>query len=116
MNKREIGKQFERLALEYLIRLNYEFVAQNVFTPHGEIDLVVNKAETLYFVEIKYRGSTTYGTPKEAITPVKLRHMRASALYYVKQLDGYKSFNLAFIGILRNGNHYDFDFIDNILS
>lgn len=116
MNKRDVGKQYETLAREYLSRLNYEFVAQNVYTPYGEIDLIVNRDKTLYFVEIKYRGSTSYGTPRDAITPTKLRHMKASALYYIKSMNGYQSFNLAFVGIVKTDHHFEFDFIENILS
>lgn len=42
----------------------------------GEIDLIVRRGEEIRFVEVKFRLSTTYGFPEEAITAKKLEHLR----------------------------------------
>ncbi len=42
----------------------------------GEIDLIVRRGEEIRFVEVKFRLSTAYGFPEEAITKTKLEHLR----------------------------------------
>lgn len=115
--KRAIGGQYETEAIRYLESLGYVFVLKNYFTPRGEIDLVISRADKLYFVEVKYRTSNAYGSPREAITPKKISHMKQAALYYIKkECSMYTPFVISFMGIKREGEHLHFDFIENIFS
>ena len=53
--RQHLGNLGERLALEHLERLGYELVAANHRTRFGELDLIVQDAATLVFVEVKTR-------------------------------------------------------------
>ncbi|HSN66790.1 MAG TPA: YraN family protein [Fusibacter sp.] len=115
--KRAIGGQYETKAIHYLESIGYILIIKNYFTPRGEIDLVLSRADKLYFVEVKYRASTTYGSPREAITPKKISHMKQAALYYIKkECSIYTPFVISFMGIKREGEQLHFDFIENIFS
>ena len=47
-----------------------------------ELDIVARKGREVVFVEVKARRSHAHGTPEEAVTPTKQRHLvRASQAY-----------------------------------
>ena len=52
-NKREKGKFFENIAVEYLVLNNYKIIERNFYTKIGEIDLICEKENTIIFFEIK---------------------------------------------------------------
>ena len=50
----------------------------------GEIDLVMRDADTLVFVEVRFRASTRYGTPAETVDIRKQRKLAAAAAHYLQ--------------------------------
>lgn len=84
-NKRSLGSQKEELAAHYLKEQGAEILAKNFYFHGGELDLVVKDGEYLCFVEVKYRKSTLYGYPEEAVTPVKQRKMLQGARLFLYQ-------------------------------
>lgn len=117
MNKRKIGNKYETAGRSYLEGLGYVWVESNLFTPYGEIDLLMVAKGKYYYIEVKYRANDKYGTPREAITPLKMRRMKRAAFSYAHDngLDGSRM-QLAFLGIEPCENGLRFDFIENILS
>jgi len=55
MNKREIGKIGEEIALEYLKKNKYKIIFKNYRTNFGEIDLIAINKKFLVFIEVKMR-------------------------------------------------------------
>lgn len=78
------GREAETLASVYLESLGYRILERNVRTPYGEIDIVARDGETLVIVEVKARHSRRYGTPQEALTPLKRTRIRDAALAYLQ--------------------------------
>lgn len=117
MNKRTVGLFYEKEAVQHLECLGYRLITQNYWTDSGEIDLVLIKDQTLYFVEVKYRSSDAFGSPRQAITYKKKINMKKSAMHYLKANHGdYQSFSISFMGITREANRLKFDFIENIFD
>lgn len=88
-NKRQkLGRWGEKKAAEYLQQKGYTILDQNVYTQHGELDIVAAQTSqsTQYtiFVEVKTRTTTTFGYPEEAVTTLKREHILASALTYLQ--------------------------------
>lgn len=78
----KFGTLAENYAAVYLASRGYRILDHNVRTPVGELDLIARKGRELVFVEVKARASHAYGTPEEAVTPTKQRHLiRASQAY-----------------------------------
>lgn len=67
----------------YLAKKGYAPVERNYRTRHGEIDLIVRRARTLVFVEVKLRRGTGFGDPLEAVTPRKQARIRHVAEQYL---------------------------------
>ena len=86
-DKKAFGSWGEQLAADYLQNLGYEIVCRNYRCRYGELDLVCRKEAIWCFVEVKARRSTQYGDGLQAITPLKQKHMRRAAWYYLNQQD-----------------------------
>jgi ribonuclease HII len=76
------GRQAERIVAAFLERNNCVVLAQNWRTRWCEIDIVAIKDDTIYFVEVKYRGSNSWGGGLDYITPKKLQQMRFAAQFW----------------------------------
>ena len=79
----ELGRRGEDLAAAHLERNGYLILARNVRLRRGEIDIVAREGGDLVFVEVKTRAGDFCGTPEEAVTAAKLRHLARAAQEYL---------------------------------
>lgn len=115
MNKREVGTLGEDLARAYLESLGYLYVDRNLYLSRGEIDLVMVKESCLYFIEVKYRRSMKFGSPREAMTSAKIRHLKSAVSEYLYKKGQYGcSYKLSFIGIHHDKGALKYDWLENI--
>lgn len=86
MNTREIGQLCETYVCEQLQKQGFSLLARNFRVGKGtELDIVAQKNGTIHFIEVKARSQTTYGLPREAVTPAKMqRIIKASELFTAK--------------------------------
>lgn len=82
--RQKFGKSGEELAARYLKRMGYQLLCRNYRSRFGEIDIIARDADTVVFVEVKSRKTSTYGHPKYAITYAKQEKISKTALYYLK--------------------------------
>jgi len=77
--RNETGRLGEDLAARLLENEGCTVLDRNWYGPGGELDLVVYDPgeDAVVGVEVKTRRTTTYGTPHEAVTPRKVRRLRA---------------------------------------
>lgn len=81
-NKRKIGIKYENIAANYLIGHGYNILEKNYRNRCGEIDILAEKDEVLIIVEVKFRKSTVYGDPLDAVDLRKQRRICRTTLYY----------------------------------
>lgn len=81
-NRRRIGAAYEEKAAEYLCSKGYRILERNFRCRLGEIDLIAEDCGVLVFLEVKYRKSSRYGSPAEAVTPVKQKTICRVADFY----------------------------------
>ncbi len=82
-NKRTTGSQYEQLAARYLTDKGMQIIAMNYRCRSGEIDIIAMDGRTLVFVEVKYRSSTAYGYPEEAVDNRKQAKIHMVARYFL---------------------------------
>ena len=80
-----LGLQGEEIAHRYLLGQGYEILTRNFRCPIGEIDLVAKRGERYFFIEIKARSSSRFGSPQEAVTRQKQAKLIRLAQWYLKQ-------------------------------
>lgn len=82
---RETGRYGEEEAVRFLEKKGVKILARNFRDRDGEIDIIAEEDGVLVFVEVKYRRSSRYGEPEEAVTADKQRRICRTALYYLHQ-------------------------------
>jgi putative endonuclease len=85
MQKKELGKKGEELALRFLKKRGYRIIERNYVCKMGEMDIIAREKDTLTFVEVKTRTSTTFGPPQLAVTPSKQKQLSKIALHFLKE-------------------------------
>lgn len=82
-----IGKRAESRVADFLKNKGFKILAQNWRTKVCEIDVIAQKDEVVYFVEVKYRSSEKQGDGLEYITPKKLKQLHFAAQIWNQQND-----------------------------
>ena len=82
--KAAIGAAQEQAACRYLERHGLRLLARNHRCRHGEIDLVMRDADTLVFVEVRYRRGGRFGTAADSVDIHKQRRLAAAAGHYLQ--------------------------------
>ncbi len=77
------GAKAEDRALAYLQSHGLALLARNYRCRGGELDLVMEAAGMLVFVEVRYRASADFGTPEETITASKQKRLLLAARIYL---------------------------------
>ncbi|HIF54327.1 MAG: YraN family protein [Methylococcales bacterium] len=77
------GEQSEQLACNYLLQQGLSVIAKNFRCQYGELDLIMQDADTLVIVEVRFRKSNKYGGALESITPKKQSRIIATTQYYL---------------------------------
>lgn len=85
MEKKELGKKGEEIALQFLKKKGYRILQKNYVCKLGEIDLIAQEKDTLTFVEVKTRRSTTFGPPQMAVDQKKQEQLSKAALHFLKE-------------------------------
>ncbi len=79
------GQAGEAIACRYLENKGYCLRDLNYKKASGEIDLILEKDQTIVFVEVKFRKNLDYGYPREAVTRAKQKRILKTALWYIKE-------------------------------
>ena len=84
---KKTGDDAERIAERFLNERGLKLVARNYRCRYGEIDLIMQQAETLVFVEVKLRktksGKVNFGGALASITSSKQMKIIATAQHYL---------------------------------
>lgn len=82
-NRRRLGAKVEQAVKEYLIGQGFEILEMNYRCQQGEIDIIAKEGSYIVFIEVKYRNTTKYGMPQEAVGTAKQKRICKAARYYL---------------------------------
>jgi len=77
------GQNAESFVADFLINQGYKILDRNWRNKWCEIDIVAQKNNIIYFVEVRYRKSSTWGSGVETITPKKYQQMNFAAEFWI---------------------------------
>jgi len=107
------GQAAETLACRHLRAAGLVLVERNYRCRRGEIDLVMREADTLVFVEVRYRRQTSHGSAVESVDWRKQSKLSACALHYLQNRTQFTRLNCRFDVLAVNGNDGTIDWIRN---
>jgi putative endonuclease len=81
-----LGQTAESRAEAFLETQGLKLVARNWRCRFGEIDLVMQDAATLVFVEVRLRSRADFGGAAASVTPAKQKKLLAAARQYLSSL------------------------------
>ncbi len=84
---KDIGVEGEALAAEFLLRKGYVELTRNYRHRRNEIDLIVQKAGVLVFVEVKLRRNNVFGFPESFVDEAKISRIKTCAEQYLVEKD-----------------------------
>lgn len=87
MRTSAIGQGAETAVARHLAKDGYKILARNWKTKICEIDIVAQKGEIIYFIEVKYRAGEDQGSGFEYIGPKKLQQIGFAARVWCQNND-----------------------------
>jgi putative endonuclease len=103
----EQGKKGEELALQYLKSLGYQILELNWRFSRAEIDLIAKENDTLVFVEVKTRSSSSYGMPEEFVNEHKEALLLDAAGVYAESIGHEWSVRFDLITLIGSDNNFE---------
>lgn len=97
-----IGNEAESIVASYLESKGHIILERNWRTKFCEIDIVSQKGDTVYFVEVKHRKNDKAGDGLAYITPKKLRQMYFAATLYAYN-NRFEKINLQLAAVATTG-------------
>ncbi|MGB3770829.1 MAG: YraN family protein [Rhodococcus sp. (in: high G+C Gram-positive bacteria)] len=84
----ELGRSGEDAAADYLTTAGLQIIVRNWRCRYGEVDIIAADGDTIVFVEVKTRSGRGFGTPAEAVTPVKAQRIHRLAGVWLAEQRG----------------------------
>ncbi len=92
----EVGQKAEDLAARYLEKRGFIIWEQNYKAYQGEIDIIANQADTISFVEVRFRRDSQHGLPWETIDEKKKKALFRTAEKYLEDRSLIEGWNIRF--------------------
>ena len=89
VERQELGKSGENLAVAELTAEGYAIDARRYRTRFGEIDIVAHDGDTMVFVEVRRKSGDGCGAAAESVTREKQRRVVRMAVDYLARHDLY---------------------------
>ncbi|MBE5254114.1 MAG: YraN family protein [Enterobacterales bacterium endosymbiont of Blomia tropicalis] len=88
LNRRQIGAEHEQRARHHLERAGLKWVASNVYSRGGELDLIMRDGHCWVFVEVRYRRDARFGGALASVTRQKQHKLLRAAAFWLAQRGG----------------------------
>ena len=100
----ELGKKGEQLAIDYLIKNEYQVLEVNYRFLKAEVDVIAQKENVLAVVEVKTRATDYFGDPQDFVNPKKIKLLLSAIDYYVIKKDLEVEVRFDIIAIIHKNN------------
>jgi len=83
-----LGRYGEDIAARHLVESGLSVLDRNWRCRAGEVDIVAREGDVLVVCEVKTRRGVGFGTPLDAVTPVKAARLRRLASHWLAEQRG----------------------------
>jgi putative endonuclease len=112
----ELGKLGEDLALDFLLKKNFQLLERNYRFKKWEIDLIMKNKNYIVFIEVKTRQTAEIGEPYLAVTKQKQRQLIKAANQYIIEYDIHTEARFDIVSIVHNTYRTKIEHIENAFT
>jgi putative endonuclease len=110
----DLGKQGEKLALDFLENKGYEILEENWCHGKAEVDLIAYIDRQIIFIEVKTRSSIAFGYPEEFVDNAKQKLLQYAADEYIELMNHQGEVRFDIISVLFDKqNNYTINHIED---
>jgi len=109
----ELGKKGEQIAVDYLVKNNFDIIERNYRFDKAEVDIIAKKNQILAIIEVKTRSSSDFGNPQDFVKPKQIQRLVKAVDEYVTENDLDVEIRFDIIAIVKTGTSYDIEHLDN---
>ena len=109
----ELGKKGEQLAVDYLLKNNYDIVERNYRFDKAEVDIIAKQKDILVIIEVKTRSTTDFGNPQDFVKPKQIQRLVKAVDEYVIINDLDVEIRFDIIAIVKQGKSYHIEHLEN---
>jgi putative endonuclease len=108
-----VGRLGEQVAAEHLEAAGLRILSRNWRCRDGELDIIARDGSVLVFAEVKTRSSLAFGSPVEAVNPVKAARIRRLAGQWIDaerdhaQPEFWSAVRFDVVSVVRNSAGFD---------
>lgn len=109
----ELGKKGEQLAVDFLLKNDYDIVERNYRFEKAEVDIIAKKDDVLAIVEVKTRSTADFGDPQDFVKPKQIKNLVKAVDEYVTVNDLDVEVRFDIIAIVKEGKGYSIEHLEN---
>lgn len=115
LNRQQKGRYFEDKARRFLQKQGLKDFQANYSSRYGEIDMIARDGNTLVFIEVRYRESSSHGSALATVNFHKQHKIRLTAQHFLQKngLTNRMPCRFDVVGITGNESKLDFQWIKN---
>lgn len=109
----ELGKKGEQLAVDFLLKNDYDIIERNYRFEKAEVDIIAKKNDVLAIVEVKTRSTADFGDPQDFVKPKQIKNLVKAVDEYVTVNDLDVEVRFDIIAIVKEGKGYSIEHLEN---
>jgi len=109
----ELGKKGEQLAVDFLLKDNYDIVERNYRFDKAEVDIIAKKDNILAIIEVKTRSTMDFGDPQDFVKPKQIQRLVKAVDEYVTVNDLDVEVRFDIIAIVKDGKGFKIEHLEN---
>lgn len=109
----ELGKKGEELAVDFLLKNDYDIIERNYRFEKAEVDIIAQKENILAIVEVKTRSSIDFGNPQDFVKPKQIKNLVKAVDEYVTANDLDVEVRFDIIAILKEKGTFKIEHLEN---
>ena len=109
----ELGKKGEQLAVDFLLKNNYDIVERNYRFDKAEVDIIAKKDNILAIIEVKTRSTADFGDPQDFVKPKQIQRLVKAVDEYVTVNDLDVEVRFDIIAIVKEGKGFKIQHLEN---
>ena len=109
----DLGKKGEQLAVDYLLKKDYQILERNYRFQKAEVDIIAQINDTLAIVEVKTRSTKDFGNPQDFVKPKQIQRLvkAVDEFVLVNGLDVEVRFDI--IAIVKTGKQFEIEHLED---